>query len=155
MPERVDLHGLLLSGDVKRLLAAMVRAERAEAQGEYCRCGPDDVDVGARAGEPFDSMSKETLCFSCGLTNLERKESVEAAMAAPHLFVPMGDRLVLSIFCRFCTMNRADPRHEGLGGGPSFQSVGKIARQAAENATEDAMKSTARKGRTRATRRQQ
>ncbi len=100
-----EIHDAMERGDVPALVRAMIRGIRYEEEGVYCQCAVPDIERGG------DGRGRSIICFACGLANLARKQEVEAAMAAPHPFRPMGDRLILNTFCGFCTMTKNDPRH--------------------------------------------
>ena len=99
----------IAAGDAPALVRATVRAMRAEAEGQFCRCQNPDL-----------TGRKSYLCFACELPNIERKREIEAAMASPHPFEPIerAHRLLIDLCCDFCAhprKHRVHQEREGAG----------------------------------------
>jgi hypothetical protein len=86
--------------EVRRLMGVAARGYLAEMHGEYCQCSQPDV-VGRKA----------TLCFKCGLIDQRSVERVNRALGEPHPFEPLGETVLRSQMCGFCSGWREDARH--------------------------------------------
>jgi hypothetical protein len=88
------------STEVRRLVSFAARGYLAEMRGEYCQCTEPGV-VGRKA----------TLCFKCGLIDQRSVERVNRALGEPHPFEPLGETVLKSRMCGFCSGWREDARH--------------------------------------------